>query len=60
MLRFSLAKREILTRKHLGSEGEAQAPRSGIAGSADHRIQQAFESSNRLPRRLPITPARAG
>jgi hypothetical protein len=53
---ISLAKREILTRKHLGSEGESDTPRSGVAGSADHRIQQAFEFLQQASKE--ITPAR--
>jgi len=54
-----LAKREILTRtKYLGAgdSGGAQSPelpRSGVAGSADNRIKEAFEFLLKAGRRLP-------
>jgi hypothetical protein len=56
-----LAKREILTRtKYLGAGGgEAQSPelpRSGVAGSADNRIKEAFEFLLKAGKE--VTPAR--
>jgi hypothetical protein len=60
-----LAKREILTRtKYLGASGaggggEAQSPelpRSGVAGSADNRIKEAFEFLLKAGKE--VTPAR--
>ena len=38
-----LAKRELLTRTNLTAGAEADALRSGVAGSADHRMEQAFQ-----------------
>jgi hypothetical protein len=57
-----LAKREILTRtKYLGAgdSGGAQSPelpRSGVAGSADNRIKEAFEFLLKAGKE--VTPAR--
>jgi hypothetical protein len=50
-----LAKRELLTRTNLAAGAEATL-RSGVAGSADHRIEQAFQTLSGAGK--PLSPAR--
>jgi hypothetical protein len=51
-----LAKRELLTRTNLTAGTEADALRSGVAGSADHRMEQAFQTLSAAGK--PLSPAR--
>lgn len=52
-----LAKREILTRTNQPADTEAPDNlRSGVAGSADHRIEQAFQTLSQAGK--PLSPAR--
>jgi hypothetical protein len=51
-----LAKRELLTRTNLAAGTEADTLRSGVAGSADHRIEQAFQTLSGAGK--PLSPAR--
>lgn len=51
-----LAKRELLTRTNLTAGSEADTLRSGVAGSADHRIEQAFQTLSGAGK--PLSPAR--
>jgi hypothetical protein len=51
-----LAKRELLTRTNLTAGTEADTLRSGVAGSADHRMEQAFQTLSAAGK--PLSPAR--
>ena len=51
-----LAKREILTRSKRLEGGSQETPRSGIAGSADNRMQEAFSFLQEAGKE--VTPAR--
>jgi hypothetical protein len=51
-----LAKRELLTRTNLTAGAEADTLRSGVAGSADHRMEQAFQTLSAAGK--PLSPAR--